>query len=72
MTIRTVMPDHNSGHDATHRGKIRSTHPTHPCSEHFRRFASGRIASSELRQPQISAFEAFPERAKRAPRSWPC
>lgn len=72
MTIRTVMPDHNSGHDATHRGKIRSTHPTHACSEHFRRFASGRIALSELCPPRIGAFALLAERAKRALRRWPC
>lgn len=60
------------GFGSTIRSRYLATHPTHACSEHFRRFASGRIARSELCVLRIVAFAPSPERAKRAPWRRPC
>ena len=72
MLKGNVMPDENSACDATHRGRISDTHPTHGCSEEFCRFSSGRIARSAISSSDIGGFPLFAERARRALGSLPC
>jgi len=72
MPNGNVMPDENSACDATHRGRISDTHPTHACSEEIRRFSSVRIARSAVPSPQNGGFPLFAERARHALGGLPC
>jgi hypothetical protein len=72
MTIGTVRLDHHSGHDAAHRGKIRSTHPTHGCIIHRFQPSGALIARARLAGHGQVVFAPFTERARRALRSLPC
>lgn len=60
------------GFGSANRSSYLVTHPTHACSEHFRRFESGRIARPHPASPEIRAFVLLSERAKRAHRRRPC
>lgn len=60
------------GFGSANRSSNLVTHPTHACSEHFRRFESGRIARTHSAPPEIGAFAPLSERAERAHRRRPC
>ncbi len=45
MTDRAQSTGRIKGHDAMHRARILTTHPTHACSEQLCRFEGMRIAS---------------------------
>lgn len=65
MTDRAKSTGRIKGHDAMHRARILTTHPTHACSEQFRGFDGMRIASANAHRRQCGAIPPFPEMADR-------
>lgn len=72
MAKRTDFSARMKGRDAMHRARIPETHPTHACSEHFRRLASRRIARLPFPLRRNGTCAPFLERALGALRSFPC
>ena len=65
MTDRAQSTGRIKGHDAMHRARILTTHPTHACSEQFCVFDGMRIASRKEHDRECGAIPPFPEMADR-------
>lgn len=65
MTDRAQSTGRIKGHDAMHRARILTTHPTHACSEQFCGFDGMRIASRTVHLQMSRAIPPFPEMADR-------
>ena len=65
MTDRTKSTGRIKGHDAMHRARILTTHPTHACSEQFCGFDGMRIASPNAHRRNCGAIPPFSEMADR-------
>lgn len=65
MTDRAQSTGRIKGHDAMHRARILTTHPTHACSEQFCWFDGMRIASLNGHDRKGRVIPPFPEMADR-------
>lgn len=65
MTVRAQSTGRIKGHDAMHRARILTTHPTHACSEQFRGLGAMRIASRQVHLRMNRAISPFQEMADR-------
>jgi len=65
MTDRAQSTGKIKGHDAMHRARILTTHPTHACSEQFCGFDAMRIASRNDHDSKGRVIPPFLEMADR-------
>lgn len=72
MTFRADQLERNDACDATHRGGILDTHPTHACSEQIRRSPGVPIAPPALVSAGSDPSAPILERARSALRRRPC
>lgn len=72
MTFLAHQPEGNDAFDATHRGGISVTHPTHACSEQFRRSSGMPMARPALGLVGNDASAPILERARSALGRRPC
>lgn len=63
MTDRAQSTGRIKGHDAMHRARILTTHPTHACSEQFCGFDGMRIASPNAHDLKCVGIPPFQEMA---------
>lgn len=72
MNFLAHQPERNDARDATHRGGISDTHPTHACIEKIRRLPGAPMARSVMVSAGNDAFAPLPERVRSALRRWSC
>lgn len=72
MTNSAQSTGRIKGHDAMHRARILNTHPTHACSEQFRRSSGMPMARPAWGLVENDASAPMLKRAQSALRRWPC